>query len=609
MRIKYVALATIFITFLLLILGGVVHNTQSSLACPDWPLCYGQVFPTMEGGVLIEHSHRLLASLVGLLTIVLVWLTAKKKKISEAHDEVYWIAILSLIMVLAQGGLGGLTVIYRLPTIVSTTHLGLSMIYFCTLIYLYHLLAKIDAEPIDKSDLELFKSNWKPGLRHGLLLSGVAVYLQILLGAFMRHSGAGASCGLGHKSSLLCMNVETWKLTLWPSLHPAQLHMTHRYFAIVVTLLICHYSIAIYRKLGKTSLNGLKRMSLALPLIVIIQVVLGVLTVAYNISVLPTTLHLGFAALLLAFTWRVNLQLKSLEDVAFPQGAHSLLSDLIELTKPKLSLLVIATMLVGMIVAPGHVNFFQGLFALVLMTLVAMSATTLNCYLERDVDSRMERTKNRSLPSGRLPPSAALVFGLTLFGISVPALYLWVNPMTAFLGALSFALYLLAYTPLKLKSELALFVGAVPGAIPPVMGYTAITGELGPMAYALFAILFIWQLPHFLAISIYHQNDYGAASIHVYPTAKGEGVATKLIAFYSLLMLIAALSPVFLASAGPLYRWASLILSVAFLLLGAQGLLIFGRAEELQLKQWARKYFYASIVYLPLLLGAMIFLR
>lgn len=609
MRTKYVALATIFITFLLLLLGGIVHNTQSSLACPDWPLCYGQVFPTMEGGVLIEHSHRLLASLVGFLTIVLVWLTAKSRRISEGHDQSFWIAVLALIMVIAQGGLGGLTVIYRLPTIVSTTHLGLSMIYFCTLIYLYHLLAKLDSPAPTKEDLEIFKAKWKPGLRHGLLLSGVGVYLQILLGAFMRHSGAGASCGLGHKSSLLCMNVETWKLTFWPSLHPAQLHMAHRYFAVIVTLLICHFSLSIFRRVGATSLKGLKRLSLALPIVVIAQVILGVLTVAYNISVLPTTLHLGFAALLLALTWRTNLWLKSLEDQAFPEGAHSLLSDLIELTKPKLSLLVIATMLVGMIVAPGHVNFFQGLFALILMTLVAMSATTLNCYLERDVDSRMERTKNRSLPSGRLPPSAALIFGLFLFVISVPALYIWVNPMTALLGALSFGLYLLAYTPLKLKSELALFVGAIPGAIPPVMGYTAITGELGPMAYALFAILFIWQLPHFVAISIYHQNDYGAASIHVYPTAKGEGVATKLIAFYSLLMLIAALSPALFAGAGPLYRWASLFLSVVFLALGAQGLFIFARAQELQLKQWARKYFYASIVYLPLLLGAIIFLR
>lgn len=608
MRAKNIALLTIAITFLLLILGGIVHNTQSSLACPDWPLCYGQVFPKMEGGVLIEHSHRLLASLVGFLTIILVWATAKKRKVSDAHEETFWIATLSLIMVLAQGGLGGLTVIYRLPTIVSTTHLGLSMIYFSTLIYLYHLLAQLDAAPIRNVDLDHFKKSWRPGLRHGLLLAGIGVYLQILLGAFMRHSGAGASCGLGHKSSVMCMDVQTWKLTWWPSLHPAQLHMFHRFFAIVVTIAIIYYALKIFSRLKETSLRSEKWMILSLPVIVIIQVVLGVLTVAHHISVVPTTLHLGFAALLLAFTWKCNLTLKSLEILAFPEGAHSLLSDLIELTKPKLSLLVVTTMLVGMILAPNHINFFQALFALVLMALVAMSATTLNCYLERDIDGRMERTKNRSLPSGRLSARAALIFGFALFFISVPALYIWVNPLTAILGVASFGLYLLAYTPMKLKSELALFVGAIPGAIPPVMGWTAVTGELGPMAYALFAILFVWQLPHFLAISIYHQQDYGAASIHIYPTSKGESSTTKLIAFYTACLMVTALMPAIYADAGPHFRWASLFLSGIFLLLGLQGLLLLKKPKG-ELKTWARKYFYASIVYLPLLLGALIFLK
>lgn len=607
MRLKNLSLLNIFFTFALLMWGAVVHNTQSSLACPDWPLCYDQVFPNMEGAILIEHGHRLLASFVGLLTIGMVFFAFQERKKSDAHLHLFKASSMALFLVIAQGALGGITVIYKLPTIVSTSHLGLSLIYFCFIVYIHHMagLATKPTRELSAKVKENIQKNWKPVVRHGIVFSLVLLYSQIILGAFMRHAGAGAACGLGPNSAFLCMDVANWGYKLWPSMHPSQLHMIHRFYGVIVFLVVSFFSVKTYHFFkGDRPL----RVASILPFFCVsLQVLFGIMTIWFNMSVLPTTLHLAGAALSLASLWKLNLMMKDVERSFFLGNTHSFLSDVVDLTKPKLSLLVMVTAMVGTLIAPDKINFFNAFFAFVLITMVVIGAAALNCYIERDVDAKMNRTKDRPLPAQRMRPRTALIFGTILILFSIPAICIFVNMVTGILAFVAAAFYLYAYTPMKQKSELAVYVGAVPGALPPVMGWTAVTGQIDIMAVTLFLILFVWQLPHFLAISLYHADDYGNANIKVYPNLKRGFFITKIGIFvFTGFLFVTSLLPTYFSGASFIYTRAAFILSGAFLIYSAFGFFKKDKAEE---RQWARNYFLGSLFYLPLLLIALIFFK
>ena len=587
--------------------GAVVHNTQSSLACPDWPLCYDQFFPNMEGAILIEHGHRLLASLVGFLTILMVAFSFKNRKKSEEQRHLFKASALALFLVIAQGVLGGITVIYKLPTIVSTSHLGLSLIYFCFLIYIHQKASEFysPAVKFKKEEIQSIEKKWRPGIRHGLLLSLGMLYSQILLGAFMRHAGAGAACGLGPSSSILCMDVQVWAIKFWPSLPTSQLHMVHRAYGVLVFLVVSFFAVRtsfIFKKNSKYKL-----LSLSPFIFVTLQVLFGVATIWYSMAVIPTTLHLAGAALSLAMLWKLTLVLKNIETLYFKGSTHSFLSDIIDLTKPKLSLLVMVTTLIGTLVAPDHINFFKAFFAFVLITMVVIGGAALNCFLERDIDALMVRTKDRPLAAKRMNPKVALVFGIVMILTAVPLLCVFINLTTGLLALLAALLYVYAYTPLKQKSELAVYVGAIPGAIPPVLGWTAVTGTVDIMAVTLFLILFVWQLPHFLAISIFHADDYNAADIKVYPNAKGILVTKIGIFVFTGVLFVTSLLPSIFSSASFVYTRAAFVLSSVFLIYSAYGFFI--KNDKNREKDWARNYFYGSLFYLPLLLMALIFFK
>lgn len=608
MRVKNLSLVAIVTTFVLIIWGAVVHNTESSLACPDWPLCYNKFFPKMEGAILIEHGHRLLATLVGIFSISLVWLSSRERKKSAEHLHIFKMSCLALFLVIAQGALGGITVIYRLPTIVSTSHLGLSLIFLSTLIYINHktTAASDRFKNITEETKQLIQKNWKPITRHGVLLALAMLYLQILLGAFMRHAGAGAACGIGPSNSLLCRDFESLSLTFWPNFPQAQLHIIHRIYAVVVFVVVSFFSIR-----AGNFFKAVKEIKLAsvLPFFFIsFQVFIGIMAVALNLSVVPLTLHLAGAALSLGALWKLNLLLKDAEDSFFLGIRHSFLSDIVDLTKPRLSLLVMVTVLVGTLIAPEKIYFFKALFAFFLITLVVIGAASLNCYIERETDALMVRTKDRPLPSQRMNPKTAFFFGMGLLVISIPSICIFINLVTGILAFISAVLYLYAYTPMKKRSEFAVYVGAIPGALPPVMGWTAVTGKIDFMAVALFLILFVWQLPHFLAISLYHADDYNAADIKVYPNLKKGLQITKLGIFvFTLLLFIVSLLPSFFSQASLIYTRAAFVLSAVFLAYAGRGLFL---KQDLALhRAWARNYFYGSIFYLPLLLAALIFFK
>src|SRR6266536_2212515 len=275
-----------------------------------------------------------------------------------------------------------------------------------------------------------------------------------------------------------------------------------------------------------------------------------------------------------------------------------------ELTKPRITFLIVLTSAAGFALAShASVNYAAMVSAMVGITLLSSGIATINQYMERDLDALMRRTANRPLPSGRLLPSQALTFGVGLIVGAEMYLAVLVNPLTALLGLTVIAGYLFGYTPLKTRTSLSSMVGAFPGAVPPLIGWTAARGELSVEAWVLFAILFLWQFPHFLAIAWMYREDYGRAGILMLPVVEPDGRVTgQQIIAYTLMLLPISLLPTVIGISGRIYFVAALVLGLLFLLSAV-------RAALSKSNQHARQLLLASVLYLPLLFGVMVLNR
>jgi len=278
-------------------------------------------------------------------------------------------------------------------------------------------------------------------------------------------------------------------------------------------------------------------------------------------------------------------------------------SDFIELLKPRVTALVIATTLGGLWLAPGTPSRTLVIFTLLGTVLLVGAANALNMYLERDTDALMARTRNRPLPAKRMAPGIALWFGVILAVVSATLLTLTVNVLTGLLGVIAFISYVLFYTPLKQKSYVALLIGAVPGAMPPLMGWTAATGSLRVPGdfpgLVLFSILFLWQIPHFLAIALFRQKEYAKAGIKILPLEKGVDATKHMLVRYLAGLVAVSFYPVSFGMTGPAYLVIALVLGITFFGWGCYGL------RKSAGVRWAWGFFIASIIYLPVLLAVL----
>ncbi len=274
---------------------------------------------------------------------------------------------------------------------------------------------------------------------------------------------------------------------------------------------------------------------------------------------------------------------------------------LAELVKVRLTALVLLTTAVGFYVGwRGAMDYGLMLHALFGTALVASGAAALNQLLERDLDAKMRRTEDRPLPSGRLQPETVLVFGGACAAVGLVYLAWTVNLLTSVLGAITLVSYVVIYTPLKRTITLNTVIGAIPGALPPLMGWTAARGEITVEGWSLFAIQFFWQLPHFLAIAWLYRDDYARAGFAMLPVLDPEGTRTgRQAVSYALGLLPVSLCPLLFGQAGMAYFVGALILGVGFLFCAIQ----FARRLSTGA---ARQLFLASILYLPLLLGLMV---
>jgi protoheme IX farnesyltransferase len=275
-------------------------------------------------------------------------------------------------------------------------------------------------------------------------------------------------------------------------------------------------------------------------------------------------------------------------------------ADYVALTKPRVVMMVLVTTLVGYYLgSEGTPSLLRLLHTLLSTALAAGGTLALNQYLERDLDARMDRTRHRPLPDGRVLPVEALGLGLALLAAGLGYLQVAVGAPAALVTAAISASYLLLYTPLKPITSLCSLVGAVPGALPPVAGWAAARGTIGPEAWVLFAIMYLWQIPHTLAIGRMYRDDYARAGIRVLPVVDGDGSSTATHAVVNCLALLpVALLPTLLGMAGPIYFATALILGLGFLWSAI------GLARTRSLGD-ARRLLVTSLVYLPVLLATM----
>lgn len=277
----------------------------------------------------------------------------------------------------------------------------------------------------------------------------------------------------------------------------------------------------------------------------------------------------------------------------------AVLRDLLSLTKPRLSGLVLFTTAGGMWLAHTPLTWWQWALAMLGTAGTVGAANAFNCYLERESDRHMARTAVRPLPQQRMEPVSALVFAGLLAVAALPVLFLAVNTLTGVLGLVALLTYVLVYTPMKSRTHWAMVVGAIPGALPPLMGWTAATGKVEVPGLVLFGILFFWQLPHFIAIALFRKAEYRAAGLTSLPLEKGDDVARLHAVLYAAALVPVSLLPFVVGVAGWLYLAAAVVLGLGFLFVAVDGW------RKKAGDAWARKLFGVSLAYLTGLFAAL----
>ena len=503
---KLVAASTLFLIFA----GAMVTSTGSGLAVPDWPLSYGMLMPPMVGGIFYEHGHRMIAATVGFLTVLqAIWLQVRARK--RFLKVLGWSAVGAVI---AQGVLGGLTVLFLLPPAISIAHAGLAEIFLC----LNVSIAFFASQSFDR--MRTMEKGDAPIAGTSALV--LLVYAQILAGALMRHLHAGLA-------------IPTFPLPLIPpsTSLAVMVNFAHRAGAVLVAMTV----IALFvRMLRFDARHPLRQIATLLLSVVAAQIVLGAYTVWSAKQPVITSLHVVIGALTLALSLLLALTARV---VGWKASSKTTIKDYLELSKARIVAMVLVTTAAGYIFGAPHISALLLINTLIGTALVAAGTNALNQYAERDLDGKMRRTRNRPLPDGRITPRAALIFATAISIIGTAYLALFVNLLTAALGAFTLITYIFVYTPLKRVSPACTPIGAIPGAVPPLMGWTAATGALSLGGWIAFAIVFLWQLPHFMAISWIYREDYGRAGFAMLSVRDEDGSATARQALlYSLALLV-----------------------------------------------------------------------
>ena len=612
-RFQKLAAATVVTAILLVMIGVIVRATGSGLGCPDWPLCHGQLIPALDDyKAWIEWVHRGIAVVIGFEVLGLAILAF----LDHRDRRTLFVATIGAVLLVGfQAWLGKETVRLGNSGESVTAHLASAMTLVGLLVW---ILAR-----------SLYPAR----------LTGGGSQRFTLVAAF----GAASVFALLLFGSHVTATSQWYVFPDWPLMGGAAFptltdansaQVLHRWIAVIVGSIVAAVFVAAWRL--QPGSRSIVRLALVAALLFPIQAVIGGLQILTGLSGWTQTLHLALGAviwaLLVALVSVSYLEGRSVatetaggsgdpatggrgdDDADGPIMARTRKDTVrayVALTKPRIIELLLVTTVPAMVLATRQVPGIQlghwlwlTIWTLVGGTLAAGSANAINCYLDRDIDLLMARTRRRPLPAHEVDPERAVVFGIVLGAIALAILAFFVNLLAAFLGLLAIAFYVVVYTILlKRSTPQNIVIGGAAGALPPVIGWAAVTGNVGVPALILFALVFYWTPPHFWALSLRIRKDYAAAGVPMLPVVRGIPETTRQIGLYTILMVAISLVLFAVARMGPIYLIAAVVLGALFL---RQAWMLWrrGASEEESTAGAIRLYRY-SISYLTLLFAAI----
>ena len=601
-RFQKLAATTLGTAILLVTIGVIVRATDSGLGCPDWPLCHGQLLPPLDDPkAWIEWVHRTVAAIIGFEILglaVLAWVDHRDR------GSLLWPTLAAAVLVGFQAWLGRETVRLGNSGESVTAHLAAAMLLVALLVFV-----------TVRAGFPARVGGWGGSQRFTLLaaFTTLATFALLLFGSNVTATD----------TALVFPDWPLMNGSLIPPLTElTSAHVLHRWVAAVVGAIVVALAIVAWRT--QRDEPAIVRLAVGAAVLFAIQVAIGGLQVLTRLSAWTQTLHLALGAAILATLVgltvtsyyaarmvRTGGQREPETGTGVPRTTGDRIRAYVALTKPRIIELLLVTTVPAMVLATRWVPGidwgdwgWKVAWTLIGGTLAAGSANAINCYLDRDIDSLMARTRRRPLPAHQVEPENAVIFGVALGVISFVLMAWTINLLAAFLTLLAIAFYVVVYTMLlKRSTPQNIVIGGAAGALPPVIGWAAVTGDVGIPALILFALVFYWTPPHFWALSLRIRKDYAAAGVPMLPVVRGIPETTRQIALYTLLMVAISLVLWPVARMGLIYLGAAVGLGAVFIW-QAYALWRRGSSEEASTQGAISLYRY-SISYLSLLFVAI----
>ena len=613
---RRLTLVTAGAVWMLIVLGGLVRVTDSGTGCgSSWPMCYGHLIPDFEYHQLIEWNHRLVATLVGILMIVtvgstLIWYRRPRR--------LMWMALLAGVTYVMQAVLGGITVLLHLDHTWVAAHMGNSMLLLAA-VFLLAAFSRLGDIKIQE------KNRWLRNLSLGVCLW---TYVALFTGSAVIGADADTSCPSWPQCSAS---------QILPSTGQEWINMGHRVAVGLsdVLLLVMAALVWRYRRSDKRLMLTVR----ILGGLYISQVFMGAFTVLLGAPSYLKGGHLALAAatwgtlvIMTLLVW-IGPKVVPTENENEGEGGHSTgggrnLSGLtrtkrrvtelvpetvrnyVGLMRPGVIPLLLIPTIASMLIAAVQHPIGDGLWGKILLTalggtLATGGAHTINQYLDRDIDARMKRTRKRAIVSGRVSAERALAFGIGLTVVAVAELWFLVNPLSAMLSLGGNLFYVFVYTMwLKRTSAQNIVIGGAAGAVPPLVGWAAVTGGIELPAILFFAIIFFWTPAHFWALALVRHEEYEAAGVPMLPVVKGEAATRRGILEYAVLLLIVTLVPFALNALSWLYLVTALVLGLLFVAKAVGLMQKYSQARAWRLFKFSNNYL--ALLYLVMVVDRLL---